>query len=147
VTRTVVLLSALAGAALGLGAFTFIYARGYSYLTNDPAACANCHVMRDHYASWVRGPHHATAVCNDCHTPHALVPKYLVKAENGFRHSFAFTTGWFPEPIRITPGDRAVVENACRRCHAEIVLAIDNPGAHGGARLECVRCHWDVGHP
>lgn len=33
------------GAAIGLGAFTFVYARGSSYLGRDPAACANCHVM------------------------------------------------------------------------------------------------------
>ena len=46
-------LPALAGSAIGiavgLGGYTFVYARGYSYLTNDPAACANCHVMEDHY--------------------------------------------------------------------------------------------------
>jgi cytochrome c nitrite reductase small subunit len=34
------------GLAAGLGAFTFVYARGYSYLSNDPSACANCHIMR-----------------------------------------------------------------------------------------------------
>ena len=33
------------GIAIGLGSYTFVYARGYSYLTNDPAACANCHIM------------------------------------------------------------------------------------------------------
>lgn len=27
------------GLAFGLGAFTFGYARGYSYLSNDPLAC------------------------------------------------------------------------------------------------------------
>ena len=31
----------LLGMAGGLGLFTFGYARGYSYLTNDPGACAN----------------------------------------------------------------------------------------------------------
>jgi len=69
------------GAALGLGAYTFVYARGYSYFSNDPAACANCHVMRDYFDSWQRSSHHASAVCNDCHTPHPLVGKYLTKAE------------------------------------------------------------------
>ncbi|HUF79037.1 MAG TPA: cytochrome c nitrite reductase small subunit, partial [Thermoanaerobaculia bacterium] len=39
------LTAVLLGAAAGLGAFTFGYAKGYSYLTNDPAACANCHLM------------------------------------------------------------------------------------------------------
>src|SRR5688572_23773077 len=32
------------GAAAGVGGFTFVYAEGASYLTDDPAACANCHV-------------------------------------------------------------------------------------------------------
>jgi hypothetical protein len=38
---------ALIGAAMGLGLFTFWYAKGASYLGNDPETCANCHVMRD----------------------------------------------------------------------------------------------------
>ena len=29
------------GAVAGLGGFTFVYAKGGSYLGNDPAACAN----------------------------------------------------------------------------------------------------------
>ncbi len=30
------------GLAVGIGSYTFVYARGASYLTNDPGACANC---------------------------------------------------------------------------------------------------------
>ena len=41
------------GAAIGLGGFTFVYAKGYSYLSNDPNACANCHIMRDHLDAYV----------------------------------------------------------------------------------------------
>ena len=37
---------------MGIGAYTFVYARGASYLTNDPAACVNCHVMREPYDGW-----------------------------------------------------------------------------------------------
>ena len=36
----------MVGAFVGLGLFTFWYARGASYLTDDPRACINCHVMR-----------------------------------------------------------------------------------------------------
>ena len=37
------------------------------------------------------------------HTPHnSIVAKYAVKGLNGFRHSYAFTTGNFVEPILIT---------------------------------------------
>ena len=37
------------GAVVGLGAYTFVYAKGYSYLTDNPAACANCHVVQAQY--------------------------------------------------------------------------------------------------
>jgi len=131
----------------GLGAFTFGYAGGASYMTNDPAACANCHVMRGHYDDWRHSSHRAVAVCNDCHTPPGLVPKYVTKARNGFWHSFYFTTGRFHEPIRITSGNRVVTEKACRKCHAMIVAAIDpNPHVNQADATSCIRCHSTVGH-
>ena len=147
----------------GLGLFTFGYARGYSYLTNDPDACANCHIMREHHDAWRKGSHHAVATCNDCHTPHSLAAKYVVKARNGFWHSFYFTVGGYPDPLRITGRNREVTEHACRYCHAEITEAIDHGpgtigasnGAGGGASsplpgaaqpLSCIHCHRHVGH-
>ena len=161
----------LVGTAAGLGLFTFGYARGYSYLGHDPAACANCHVMNEHYAAWMKGSHRAVATCNDCHTPHALIPKYMVKARNGFWHSFYFTVGGYPDPLRITEGNRRVTENACRSCHAEITEAIDYAAsgsaapmrlatrtsaaprrrrrttrARAGEPISCIRCHRYVGH-
>ena len=140
----------LVGLAAGLGVFTFGYAKGASYLTNDPAACANCDVMNDHYSAWVKSSHRSVATCNDCHTPAALVPKYITKARNGFWHSFYFTSGRYPDPLRITPRNRRVTEQACRYCHAEIVSVID-PVAHTGharpdSELSCIRCHAYVGH-
>lgn len=129
------------GAAVGLAAFTFVYARGASYLGSDPAACANCHVMRAHLAAWRKSSHKAVAGCNDCHAPPSGPRKYWVKAVNGFWHSYAFTTGDFHEPIRITPRNRAVTEEQCRRCHADTVAAMGPAGA-----VSCIRCHESVGH-
>ncbi|HXH83853.1 MAG TPA: cytochrome c nitrite reductase small subunit [Candidatus Tectomicrobia bacterium] len=141
-----VALVAVGGVGVGIGAYTFVYAEGAAYLTNDPAACANCHVMREHYSGWVASSHHGAAVCNDCHTPPDAVGKYATKALNGFWHSFAFTTGRFPEPIRINARNRAVTESACRHCHADVVAQID-AGAHAGvAPLACTGCHDSVGH-
>jgi len=102
--------------------------------------------MREQYDGWMAGSHRAVAVCNDGHAPHtSLVGKYAVKAENGFWHSFAFTTGRFPEPIQIRPRNRAVTEGACRHCHQEIVDAIATHAlANGG--VACIRCHASVGH-
>lgn len=133
------------GLAVAVGGYTFLYARGWAYLTNDPRACANCHVMQEQYSGWLKGSHRSVAVCNDCHTPPGLIPKYLTKAENGFRHSFAFTTGRYPDQISIVPRDLAVTERACRKCHEAIVTAIEGPGGEAG-RVHCVNCHRSVGH-
>lgn len=135
------------GLAAGLGGYTFVYARGYSYMTNDPQACANCHIMRAHYDAWTRASHRAVAVCNDCHTPAGLIPKYLTKAQNGFWHSFYFTTGRFPDPIQITRRNHRITEMACRKCHADITAVIDREHATSAAGgLSCTKCHNDVGH-
>lgn len=145
------------GIAIGIGAFTFVYAKGASYLTNDPAACANCHIMEEHYSAWIKSSHGKVAVCNDCHTPKGLVPKYMTKASNGFWHSFAFTTGNFPDPLRAKPHNHEIAENACRKCHQQITQEIDaamsgepaGTDPHyeiGGDLLQCTRCHRYVGH-
>jgi len=139
-------LGCAAGVPGGVGAYTFWYARGASYLTNDPAACANCHVMQSYYDGWLKSSHHKAAVCNDCHTPHDFFGKYLTKAINGHNHSVAFTLGGFHEPIQITPRNHAITEEACRRCHADIVQAIDRTPAHG-SELSCTNCHRNAGHP
>lgn len=133
------------GLVAGVGGYTFLYAKGGSYLTNDPAACANCHIMREHFAAWVKSSHRAVAACNDCHTPPGWVEKYATKASNGFWHSFAFTSGRFPDPLRIKPHNREVTELACRKCHQPIVEAIDTVH-EGSGRLGCIQCHLSVGH-
>jgi cytochrome c nitrite reductase small subunit len=130
-----------AGLALGVGAYAFIYAKGASYLGNDPATCANCHVMQGHYAGWLAAPHHGVATCNDCHTPAGPISKYVVKATNGWHHSFAFTMGGYPDAIRARPESREVVEANCRRCHADLVDEMTQ-----GGEASCIRCHASVGH-
>ncbi len=141
-----VLLGSLLGICAGTGVFTFGYAQGAVYLTNDPAACANCHVMREQYEGWMKGSHRKAAVCNDCHAPHSFFPKYYTKALNGFFHSLAFTTQRFPDHIQITPRNARITREACLHCHAEIVSGLD--AAHPGstANIDCVRCHRDAGH-
>lgn len=139
----VLLFAAMAGVAAGMGGYTFVYAKGHSYLSNDPSACANCHVMNEQYTGWMKSSHRAVAVCNDCHTPAGFVPKYYVKAKNGFWHSFYFTFQNFHEPIRITPANRKVAEQACRKCHQPIVEAIEGPHRQ---ETSCLKCHSSVGH-
>src|SRR5689334_3724197 len=135
------IVAVLAGFVIGIGLYTFVYAKGYSYLTNNPQACANCHVMQTQYDAWIKSSHHSVATCNDCHTPHNIIGKYAVKASNGFFHSFYFTTGKYPDVIQITKFDREVVENACRHCHSAITQAIDPASGHGTAEgIHCTRC-------
>lgn len=133
-----------AGLCIGLGVYTFAYARGYSYATDNPSACANCHVMQEYYSGWMKSGHAAVATCNDCHTPHNPAGKYAVKTVNGFRHSFAFTTGRFPDNLRIAGFNQRVTEGACRACHGQLTASIR--GAHGGNDVSCVRCHFTAGH-
>ena len=136
----------LAGILTAVGGYTFIYAKGYSYALNDPAICANCHIMENHYAAWLKSSHHTVAVCNDCHTPPGFIAKYATKGLNGFNHSLAFTTGRFPEPLRITERNFKVTEKACRKCHYDIVEAIETRSGKPGDELSCIRCHSTVGH-
>ena len=140
-----IVLGLLIGSAAGVGGYTFIFAKGASYLTNNPAACANCHVMREQYDGWTKSSHRTAATCNDCHTPAGFLGKYATKASNGFWHSFAFTTGWFHEPILIGRRNHRITEGACHKCHQDIVLAIEGPHRKSPA-LSCVRCHVSVGH-
>lgn len=129
----------------GVGAFTFGYGKGYSYLLDDPPSCANCHVMDGHYDAWQASSHAHVATCNDCHLPHDFVGKWLVKADNGFFHSLAFTLGGFHEPIRIKPRNRRVTQGACLHCHADFVHEL-LPAERGGDMVLCAGCHADVGH-
>ncbi|HWR34343.1 MAG TPA: cytochrome c nitrite reductase small subunit [Clostridia bacterium] len=139
-----VVLGVLVGVVIGLGLYTFVYAKGYSYLTNDPEACANCHVMEEYYSGWIKSSHRSVANCNDCHTPHNFLGKYAIKATNGFFHSLAFTTGRYPDNILIKGYNHRVAEGTCKRCHAELTFSI--LGVHNGRDISCITCHFNVGH-
>lgn len=143
---TAALVAAMIGILAGVGLFTFGYARGGSYLTNDPAACANCHVMEEQYAGWLKSSHGRVAVCNDCHTPPGLLGKYGTKALNGFFHSLAFTTGRFPDRIQIGERNRRVTESSCLKCHADIVQGIRATRSGHRPDVACITCHLNVGH-
>ena len=97
-----VVLGALLGAAVGIGGYTFVYARGYSYLIDDPQACMNCHVMREQFDGWLKSSHRSVATCNSCHR--TIDPP-------GFAlESFDVMGGWrdryraFAENVKAEPG-------------------------------------------
>ena len=128
----------------GLGAFTFDYAEGLSYLSTDPAACANCHIMLPQFDAWQKASHHTVATCADCHLPDGFPDKYIAKSENGWNHSKAFTLQDFQEPIVIKEKNSEILQRNCLRCHSEIVSNQFLPFSSSAPR--CVRCHIAVGH-
>ena len=134
-------IAALVGVVCGLALYTFVYAQGTSYLSNDSSACANCHIMREQYDGWLKSSHRAVATCNDCHMPHQAAQKYVMKMVNGVRHSYAFTSGDFHEPIQLGATNRAVTEAACVACHREMASAILHRD-----KGDCIPCHRSVGH-
>jgi cytochrome c nitrite reductase small subunit len=80
------------GIFVGLGMHVLYIANAASYLSDDPEACVNCHVMNPQFATWQRGSHGRVATCNDCHVPHDnIAHTYYFKAQDGLRHSTMFT--------------------------------------------------------
>ena len=143
-TAIVILIGAVFGAAFGIGGYTFVYAKGGSYLTNDPAACANCHIMRSEYDSWQKAGHHTAATCVDCHLPADFVGKYTAKTVNGWNHSKAFTLQDFHEPIRIGARNAQILQDNCVRCHGGLVHDLTSVFVED--QLRCTHCHAGVGH-
>ena len=145
--RSAAILAVLTGLMAGLGYFTWGYAEGGSYFSNEPAACANCHIMRDYLDSWQKSSHKNVATCNDCHVPHDLLPKLIVKGENGIRHSWKFTFRTYPERLQITPMNLGALQENCVGCHGGFVAEIMINTRHETFRdRNCVHCHNGVGH-
>ncbi len=140
------LLVVVIGIGGGIGCYTFFYAQGLSYLSSDPKACVNCHIMREQYDGWEKGSHHAVATCADCHIPHDFAGKWMTKALNGYHHSEAFTFQNFHEPIQIKPGNAAILNANCLYCHKDYVREITAHRVTKDEELYCVRCHDSVGH-
>jgi cytochrome c nitrite reductase small subunit len=136
----------LLGVLVGLGGYTAVYAEGTSYLSSNPKACVNCHIMTSEYDSWQKGSHHAVATCVDCHLPHDFVGKWLAKGANGFNHSKAFTLQDFEEPIDIKPLNSRILQRSCLRCHLDLVEHLVGWKAGDAEALQCVHCHRSVGH-
>lgn len=144
----IIMYSAIAGLA-----FTIFYvSNALSYLSDDPIACVNCHIMSPEYSTWFHSSHGRNTVCNDCHVPHDnYVRKYYFKANDGLRHASMFTLRLEPQVIHIKDAGKNVVQENCIRCHeksinqtnlAEVTL---KKVKHGEGKL-CWDCHREVPH-
>jgi cytochrome c nitrite reductase small subunit len=126
-----------------------------SYLSSDPKACINCHVMNTQYATWQHSSHAREAVCVDCHLPRdGFFSKYKAKTIDGWNHSKAFTMNTYDPAIKISEDGAKRVQANCISCHKSIVSTItsnadkyhnyDSPEVATGRR--CWECHKTVPH-
>ncbi|HPI19051.1 MAG TPA: cytochrome c nitrite reductase small subunit [Candidatus Kapabacteria bacterium] len=141
-----------AGLAVGLGLTIVQISNAPSYLSDEPTACINCHIMTPQYATWQHSSHREWTNCNDCHVPHNnIVRKYFFKASDGLRHASMFTLRLEPQVIQIKEAGKTVVQENCIRCHVNQlnpVSAINVTGhnyTNGEGNL-CWDCHREVPH-
>ena len=126
----------------GLGVVVARASNATSYLSDDPATCLNCHVMRNAYGTWSHGSHGRVAVCNDCHVPHVNpVAKYVFKGMDGMRHSWVFTNHGEPQVLRANPGAVPVLQQNCVRCHADQFLMVRLADS---TQRRCWDCHENI---
>jgi len=143
---------ALAGLVVGLGGYTFYVSRAWSYLSDEPAVCLNCHVMGSYYQAWDKSSHAVWASCNDCHVPQDnFINKYAFKAVDGLFHAAVFTAGAEPQVIRARQGSSEVIMDNCVRCHTPLVTEFTkmNVGYQEvlkGEAKACWDCHTQVPH-
>lgn len=139
------------------GGYTFYNAKGFSYLSNNPEACNNCHIMNDVYANYMSDPHSLKsngkqrATCSDCHLPHGFVSKWIAKAQSGIGHGYAFTFKLDDLPINLSANEKSkkIVQQNCINCHSDYAGNVVNPTLHevsSSNSLQCVSCHENVGH-
>lgn len=140
------------GTFCGIGLLTLHLSNATSYLSDDPRACINCHVMIPQYASWERGSHGHVASCNDCHVPHDNIFRtYYFKAMDGGRHSYMFTFRLEPQVIRMHEAGQNVVQENCIRCHEHelhrtSLKEITASMARHGEGMLCWECHSETPH-
>lgn len=142
----------LFGAIVGLTMYMAKVANVASYMTDDPQACINCHVMTTEYITWKHSSHREVASCNDCHVPHEnVVKKYAFKAKDGLYHASMFTLRAEPQAIVMKEAGQEVVQNNCIRCHFNQVTdakTVSWVASHVDDRLDrtCWECHRTVPH-
>ncbi|MBN2744461.1 MAG: cytochrome c nitrite reductase small subunit [Marinilabiliaceae bacterium] len=143
----------LGGIATGLGAYTIYMSRAHSYVSDDPTACINCHIMTPYYQSWQHSSHGKQTHCNDCHVPQDNVfNKYTFKAMDGLYHSAVFTMKAEPQVIRPRDASKNVIMNNCIRCHSQLNTEFVKTGmiaytqVKAGMGKACWDCHRDVPH-
>ncbi len=142
----------LIGIIIGLGSFLFYISKAYSYLSDNPKTCVNCHIMAPQYATWFHSSHREVASCNDCHVPHDnIFNTYYFKAKDGLRHATIFTLRAEPQVIFIKQAGHNVVQQNCVRCHTYLIQnnsvgKYTSNYNHFNIKRPCWDCHREVPH-
>lgn len=142
----------LCGAIVGLTIYIANVANVTSYLTDDPRACVNCHVMTPQYITWQHSSHREVATCNDCHVPQDnIIRKYAFKAKDGLYHATIYTLRAEPQAIVMHEAGQQAVQSNCIRCHVDQVTDARTASwtaDHYENRLErtCWECHRQTPH-
>ncbi len=141
------------GILVGLGAYTVYASRAWSYLSDEPSTCVNCHIMAPYYATWSHSSHARDATCNDCHVPQDNVArKWFFKGMDGMRHAAVFTMRGEPQVIQAIDESAAVIMDNCIRCHTQLNTEfvktgqVNYPMVKEGEGKACWDCHRDVPH-
>lgn len=149
----VIPLFVIGGLVVGLGAYTVYMSRAHSYLSEDPSACINCHIMTPYYQSWMHSSHHLWTTCNDCHVPQDNIFRgYAFKAMDGLYHSAVFTFKAEPQVIRPRKPSYNVIMENCIRCHTQLNQDFVKTGmityseSLKGEGKACWDCHREVPH-
>ena len=151
--RQKIITALVAGFMVGGGLYFLYLLRAHTYLTDEPSACVNCHIMSPYYATWMHSSHGRDATCNDCHVPHEnFVRKWTFKGMDGMKHVAAFLTSSEPQVIQAHPASLQVIMNNCIRCHQQLNTEfvktgrIDYMMSEVGKGKACWDCHRDVPH-
>ncbi|UXX78321.1 cytochrome c nitrite reductase small subunit [Reichenbachiella carrageenanivorans] len=142
----------LVGLIVGMGFYVIHLSKAEAYLSDDPVACINCHVMTTEYVTWNHSAHRNVATCNDCHVPHDNVfNKYYFKAKDGLYHASVYTLRIEPQAITMRQPSKEVVQNNCVRCHMGQVTDVKMTAwveSHQESRTSrlCWECHRDTPH-
>jgi cytochrome c nitrite reductase small subunit len=146
------LIFGFAGLVVGLVAYLFYASLAWSYVSDQPAVCVNCHIMGSFYQSWSKSSHATRATCNDCHVPQdKLLRKYAFKAVDGLYHATVYTLGAEPQVIRPREGSYKVILENCVRCHSPLVteyakMSPDYDSILKGEKKACWDCHRNAPH-
>lgn len=142
----------IAGIACGLVLFLVHISNFFSYLSDSPNTCMNCHIMGPQYSTWYHSSHREHATCIDCHVPHEnIIQSYYFKGKDGMRHATIFTLRTEPQAIIIKKEGVDAVQKNCKRCHAPVFRGIFRMSHNmynsnkGKGRL-CWDCHRYTPH-